>query len=256
MKKPIFLLVIIVMNLYSYTYGQNSSDKEQNSSKEQGWEFTLAPYIMIPWVSGDIIINGNDENINSTPGDLLKSFELGGMLYFEAANPKWSVSADFIFAKVGNDFTLPLTQRKGKIEATTNFAGIYGMYRVVDWFEIGLGGRFNIVDSSLKVEPGRILPAIDDNASDTWFDPLITYRFTVPIANEKWYAGLRGDIGGFGVGSDFAWMVFPAGGYRFSHLFELSLGFRAMGLDFKNDDRSHEVKLNFYGPQIGFLFHF
>lgn len=51
----------------------------------------------------------------------------------------------------------------------------------------------------------------------------IAARFTIPMESE-WRLGIQGDIGGFGISSDFAWQVFPFVGYRFSQVFELGAG--------------------------------
>lgn len=70
---------------------------------KEGWNFILAPYILVPYVSGDIIVDGHESNIKETPGDMLQNSEIGSLLYFEAANPKWSLLTDIIFAKIGNE---------------------------------------------------------------------------------------------------------------------------------------------------------
>jgi hypothetical protein len=207
-------------------------------------------------------VDGNDKGFQTKPADLLSSLNMAGMLYLEAANPLWSISTDLLFVSLGNDVTVPL-ERAGSLDLKLTSFGVYGMYRVAKWFEVGVGGRVTIVNSELQAEAGptiiggQDLPAIDAKSEDSFFDPLIVYRFTVPIKNEKWHAGLRGDIGGFGVGSNFTYLVYPYGGYQFSHLFELTLGFRASGLDFESGsgDDLHKLKLNLFGPNIGFLFH-
>ena len=232
-----------------------------HAQEDKGWNFTIAPYLYTPYTSGDIIVEGNEQDIYSAPSDILGELKMAGMLYLEAANAKWSVSADVLFLELGTDFNVPAPPApapvNGDLGADATLLGFYGMYRLADWFEIGAGARINLFDASLKLNSADTPPLFPEarfKASDTWVDPVITYRFTVPIKNEKWHAGMRGDLGGFGVGSDFAWMIYPYGGYQFSRLFELSLGFRAMGMKYDNDS-DLEVDLSLYGPQLGFLFH-
>jgi hypothetical protein len=56
---------------------------------------------------------------------------------------------------------------------------------------------------------------------------------------KKFYGMLRGEFGGFGLGSSNAWQVQAIGGYRFSKLFELSGGFRAISLDYEKGSGSN-----------------
>lgn len=252
MIKIMPILGIFIFNCF-ISYAQ---DEEKNN-----WNFTIVPYLYVPYTSGDIIVAGNEENIKASPGDVLGDLKMAGMLYFEAANPKWSISADFIYLDLGTDLTVPAPPApaplSADLEAKATLLGFYGMYRVVNWFEVGIGARVNTMDAKLKLASTSTPPAFPQmkfDAPDTWVDPIIAMRFTVPIENENWHAGMRGEFGGFGVGSDFSWMVYPYGGYQFSRLFELSLGFRAMGLSYDNDS-DLKVDITLYGPQIGFLFH-
>jgi hypothetical protein len=101
------------------------------------------------------------------------------------------------------------------------------------------------------------LPGFDVSDTNSWFDPLIVARFTAPLES-KWKLGIRGDVGGFGVGSDFTWQVFPFVGYRFSNLFEISGGYRALGMDYNtgSGDDYFLYDMVTFGPQLGLVFHF
>ncbi len=131
-------------------------------------------------------------------------------------------------------------------------------WRAATWAEIGIGGRFNSLKGGLFVAPGEIvLPGIDVSETKNWFDPLIAARLTAPLES-KWHLGISGDVGGFGIGSDFAWQVFPFVGYRFSRLFELALGYRALGMDYKtgSGDELFVYDMVIFGPQLGLVFRF
>jgi hypothetical protein len=249
--------MLLFMLIFMTSFNAFSQDE---NNKDKGWNFVIAPYIWAPITTGEVVVNGNGQGFETKPADLLSSLNMAGMLYFEAANAHWSISADLLYVNLGNDVTIPGDSlQPGSLDAKLTSFGVYGMYRVAKWFEVGVGGRFTSANSELKAvaDPANDLPAIDEKANNSFFDPLIVYRFTVPIKNEKWHAGLRGDIGGFGVGSQFTYLVYPYGGYQFSKLFELTLGFRASGLDFESGSGAdlHKLNLNLYGPQIGLLFH-
>ena len=91
----------------------------------------------------------------------------------------------------------------------------------------------------------------------TWFDPFIGARASVP-AGRKWLFLLRADIGGFGVGSNFAWQIYPVVSYRFSNLFGLSVAYRVLSMDYESGNGTDLFKYDVttFGPEIGLLFHF
>ena len=78
----------------------------------------------------------------------------------------------------------------------------------------------------------------------------------LPI-NEKWHIAANGDIGGFGVESDFTWSVTSVLGYDFSlfdHPASVYLGYRAIGWDFTERSGSNRFTWDvvMHGPIMGF----
>ena len=75
---------------------------------------------------------------------------------------------------------------------------------------------------------------------------------------QKFAYQLRGEIGGFGIGSDLAWQIQAYAGYRFSPLFEMTGGYRIISLDYENgrgtDRFMYDVDTS--GPVIRFGFNF
>jgi len=82
-------------------------------------------------------------------------------------------------------------------------------------------------------------------------------RFTTDI-KDKWLFQFRGDIGGFGVGSDLTWQLHATAGYRFTKLFQMSLGYRILSTDYRVGEEPTEFlfDVNEFGPEIRFGFNF
>jgi hypothetical protein len=79
-------------------------------------------------------------------------------------------------------------------------AGFYRITRADHAFD-GLGGfRYSSMDIDLDL-PGS-LPDVDQRKD--WIDPYVGMRWQWRMA-EKWGLRMRGDIGGFGIGSDLTW---------------------------------------------------
>ncbi|MBM6584083.1 hypothetical protein ILT44_28185 [Microvirga sp. BT689] len=68
---------------------------------------------------------------------------------------------------------------------------------------------------------------------------------------------LRGDIGGFGVGSDFSWQAIGGYGFDFGAyngiIFSGVIGYRALSVDYAQGEgrRSYEFDMVQHGPILG-----
>ena len=93
-----------------------------------------------------------------------------------------------------------------------------GLYRVASFLEVGAGGRLKHLRTGIEVLR-RVFPAGTDEVvesfSATWYDPILIARLSADI-RDKWLFQFRGDLGGFGLGSDFTWQLQAYAGYRFA----------------------------------------
>ena len=91
---------------------------------------------------------------------------------------------------------------------------------------------------------------------DSWVDPVVGGRLVQDLA-EDWFLTARGDLGGFGVGSDFSWNVQGGVGYEVSNSFSLVLQYKALDVDFQNDEAGSDFlsyDTTTHGPLLGFVF--
>jgi hypothetical protein len=82
-------------------------------------------------------------------------------------------------------------------------------------------------------------------------------RLSLPIG-EKFSFHLRGDIGGFGVGSDLTWQAYPYFSWQCNRWFSLQAGYRWLYNDYSDGDGSNEFRYDVmsHGPQLGMTFSF
>lgn len=73
---------------------------------------------------------------------------------------------------------------------------------------------------------------------------------------EKLIFNVRGDIGGFGVGSDFSWNALGLFGYRFTKNITGLIGYRALYVDYKAGTGSIRYNATIHGPITGLCFSF
>lgn len=88
---------------------------------------------------------------------------------------------------------------------------------------------------------------------DEWFDPYIGVRGLYNLT-DKFYLSGKGDIGGFGVGSDLSWTAEVAFGTRLSANITSEIAYRALGVDYDQDGLV--VDTITHGPQVTLGVHF
>lgn len=254
------IALLAILLTFGYAQGQNENpDVEADSSEPSGWNFTAAPYLLFPGMNGQVAIREIPVDVDLSTGDIFENLDFGMMLYFEAANDKWALTFDALYMNLAKEGETPLTGRAARVDLKQLAIDVKGMYRISHWLEAGVGFRVNVIDGSVNVAEGDIiLPGNKVSMNQTWFDPLLVARARTDFSGSKWSLSFLGDIGGFGLGSDFTWQAKPYVGYRFSKLFEMTAAYRWIGIDYQtgtgNENFRYDMTIS--GPELGFLFHF
>jgi hypothetical protein len=201
-----------------------------------------------------------DGEVDASTGDIFSHLQFGFMLYAEAQNGTWALSSDFIYMKLNQDFTPTTLVKSGSVTMSETAWELAGLRRFLPWLEGGIGGRLLNIKMDAEIvrnEIGGGTSGQQRKDAQTWFDPILVLRLKLPDSG-AWLLQLRGDIGGFGVGSDFTWQIQAYGGYRFSDLFQLTAGYRILAIDFETgaDQERFLYDVTTSGPvvQIGFNF--
>lgn len=106
------------------------------------------------------------------------------------------------------------------------------------------------------------MPLPDASGDKDWFDPLIGARAFFDFS-EHWNLSLQGDVGGFGIGSDFTWGAMGTIGYRFRLFSEennarAAAGYRAIYQDYSEGSGNNrfEWDVTLHGPILGLVIEF
>jgi hypothetical protein len=91
---------------------------------------------------------------------------------------------------------------------------------------------------------------------DTSFaDPFVGARFQRDLSEKLWL-NLRGDVGGFGVGSDFSWFAAAVAGFRVSRSISLDFGYRVYDMDYESANELRRLDATLAGFAFGATFQF
>jgi hypothetical protein len=236
-----------------------SNASAQTETNDNKWGFLIEPYMLIPNMSGTIgIRNLPEAEVDANPGDIFSKLRFGGMLYLEAHNDKWAITSDLLYMDLHQDIRPGLLISSGNAYVKQLAWEFAGLYRILPFFEAGIGGRLNNIRSDLdfdRIEAGGGTTPVSAEMSDTWFDPIVIIRLTGDI-KDKWLFQFRGDVNAFGIGSSFSWQVQGFAGYRFFPWFQLEAGYKLLGMNYdrRSGDNSFKYDMDIFGPviKIGF----
>ena len=260
------------------------------------WQFRFAPYAWAIGLNGNLTARGRSVDTNVSFYDVLTKSNhlLAWMSYLEARNGPFSFYGDIMWARLGFfggglRQTNPIGLSTLTIDANANIRSTLAIgeawmgYELARWRQSAGGDSFTAIDAygglrywylsntlQLSVTGAINLPllgldfgggrALAKTGSTQWVDPILGLRLRHQIRPGDEFQ-LRGDIGGFGVGSKFSWQLF--GGY--SHDFKIwdwtitsVVGYRALSVDYSNGSGNAQKGIDaiIHGPVIATSFRF
>ena len=252
------LTLVFIAFISTGTYSPLSA---QAGAAEKKWHFLTDVYLMFPYMNGE---TGKGDllsvPVDASPGDIFSKLKMAAMLYAEARTEKWAITSDLVYMGLNQEVTPGTLFHSGEVTANEFIWEPAGFYRIVPFLEVGAGGRLTSlstdIDARRNVFPGGT-EEVAASGSKTWFDPIIITRLTADI-NDKWLFQFRGDVGGFGLGSDFTWQLQAYAGYRFGKVFQLTAGYRILSIDYDKgvDTERFIYNMDTFGPVVRFGFNF
>ena len=217
----------------------------EDSSSNSNWVFNLAPmYLWAVSIDGDQTVKGNEVDLDVPFSDIFDKLNGALTFHFEGLHKqRWGFFSDL------NYIVLEMDDGPVDIDFTQILFELAGFYRITEGAHTidGLGGlRYSSMDVDLD-SPG---PDVDQGKD--WVDPYLGLRWQWKFA-EKWGTDLRGDIGGFGIGSDITWNL--VGMVNFKPWKHVSLfgGYRALYQDYSTGSGNNKFKFDatMHGPVLG-----
>lgn len=256
------LTILIVVIGFSTQLNAQQDTAVQYSSKNK-WAFKVEPYMMFPYMKGDVAVrNLPAASIDANMGEIFNKLQLGLMLNIEAGNDKWTITSDVIYMDLTQDINEGDVINSGEIGATQIAWELAGMRKVLPWLEVGVSGILNTLSNELNVNinnpgPGSGTTDKSGDISKSWVEPMIVTRIQSSPDKTLIYQ-FKGEIGGFGIGSDFAWQAEVDAGFHFSKLFQITAGYRIISLDYEtgSGENLFVYDVDTFGPVIRLGFNF
>jgi hypothetical protein len=241
------LLAMVLTGVFILGFG--TPGKTEIIEKSDHWKNFVAIYGWFPAVNGDVKVKGLESDLDTS-----NKFYFGG--HYEGFKGRWGIMVDGMYGQqeVDKDHSGGAIPGKRQLKMTQSLVELAIPYRltwnpvVVDVF---VGGRYNYLYGEIGIPS---VPVKRDNTL-AFVDPIVGGRVFIPLA-KSWYLGLRGDLGGFGIGnaSDLAANGNVSINWQINELFSLHGGYRALYMKYNSGD--NEYNATQHGPwfAVGFTF--
>ena len=242
-KLAVFVVILsIVALIYSPGLAQDT-DKD--------WEFNLAPlYLWGVAIDGKQTVKGQEADLDVSFSDIFNNLNGVFTVHFEGVRKQqFGFLFDLSWVSIEVDGTLP-PGAKIKVENSMFYTELGGFYRIrKDAHDFDFLGGIRYTDMDLKLQLGSA-PDLKDNNS--WVDPIVGLRWFWHFA-DKWTLLLRGDVGGFGIGSDITWNGVGFIDYQPWKHVSLFGGYRVLYQDYQDGSGSELFKFDatMHGPLVG-----
>ena len=202
---------------------------------DNGWQFSVAPYLYASGISGTVGARGRTIGINASFGDVWKKLDVPLMVVTEARNRRFFSLTDLVWVKLSDERDTP-----GEVYSTRKIGvNLFAFdpevgYRLVEGrkstFDVLGGVSIWSVETNINVTTGR-LPGFDVSMRKTWASPVVGVRGNYDLTSKFFVSG-RFEIGGAGIGADLATKFYGGVGYRLSRSTALAGGYRLLQVDY------------------------
>lgn len=213
--------------------------------KNSPWSFDATIYGLAAGMTGDIGAGPVNADVDVGFSDIWDNLEFGAMGKLRLGYERWSLNVDVIYMGLGVS--------KDRVSADLDQWVVEPSvgYRFNRYVEVLAGTRYNNLAGEIR-GPGVLPSPIIAVPSQDWWDPIVGANLTLPFA-KKFSFNVRGDIGGFGVGSDLTWQAFPFFNWQVSRSFSVQAGYRLVYTDYETGSGPSRFRYDMltHGPQLG-----
>lgn len=221
------------------------------SQEENNWDFELAPlYLWAINISGDIGIKGRTASAEVEFSDIWDNLQgvfttRFSVLYKE----KFGLMIDYNYLDLGKEKVSDMANVE--VGFTSKILNLGATYRFLQGKHTwdGLAGiRYLAMDAEIDLNNVGVRLSGDQD----WVDPIVGARYSYSFT-DKWALRLYGDIGGFGVSSDFTWQGLALIDFQPWRNVAFVGGYRAIYTDYETGSGTDQFSFDatVHGPVLG-----
>ncbi|MDH5176853.1 MAG: hypothetical protein OEW50_10655 [Gammaproteobacteria bacterium] len=219
------------------------------------WKHEIAPYLFAAGMDGTAGVGPVEADVSQSFSDIVSNLEMGFMGAYRATKDRYSITFDTIYMGLGATRKGPGGLLKADVDADQlALEGDFG-YAITEAVTLFGGLRYNDISTDVKVTGP--LGANKASGSKSWVDPVVGAVYGHKF-NDTWSMNLRGDIGGFGIGSDFAWQGIASVRWQATPTVGVIGAYRYIDMDYEDGkgDKRFLYDMAITGPALGVVFSF
>ena len=234
----------------------------QESEKENDFQFLFEPYLMFSSINGDASVGrATGVSVDLDTSDILENLDFGIMFHMEGLYKNWGLAFDYGLMDLKQDIAGPIN---GIITAGVRqqMIELFVFRRIpikAGKIDVLAGGRSWDNKISLTLDPAWLPGSASAQQQEDWIDPFLGARAYFDLA-EDWTFFIRGDIGGFGIASDFTALGNLGVMYNITKTIILDIQYKALWVDYENGTKNTPGYFAYdtvtHGPIIGLIFQF
>jgi hypothetical protein len=211
-------------------------------AQTNAWKNTAELYFLGAGMSGTVGVGPVETHVAATFDQILSNLQFGAMVNYRGESKTFAVTADVMYTSLGTTITGPDGFSTAKVDAKEWLVTATANYRASETFDVFAGLRLTSLKDNLALT-GPAGNAKSAELTETWVDPVIGLRVKAPIG-KGWSLEGYGDIGGFGVGSNFTWMLQGRVNWQISRVVHAGVGYRLLYQDYATGSGTDYFKWN------------
>jgi len=247
-----------------YSFGEAPPRREKVPNQPSPWHVDWVPfYLWFSGLQGNVGAAGQVVPVNVSFSDVFKQLNIGYMSDLDVRYKRVGLLTDLIFMSVSsNQQSTPVgALYTGFTANAKQFILDPELYfRLIDrdrgTIDVVGGARFWHLNNSIDLFPVPATPPASEvtvGQTQFWIDPVVGARFRLNL-DKGWFVNLKGDAGGFGVGSKGTYQIYTGIGKEFKKRYSAILGYRYLDVNYQNLGFTYDVHMN--GALVGFNIRF
>lgn len=216
------------------------------AATDKEWHLEVSAYALAAGLSGDVTVRGITSDLDVGFDEIWDNLEFSAMGKVRIEHGKWAVTTDVIYMSLGaSKDNVSIDFDQWVVEPSLS-------YEVCTGFEVLAGARYNNLSGTVRGPFG-----INPTGTQEWWDPIVGANAALPLS-ERLSLVVRGDVGGFDVGSDLTWQAFPYLNWHLCKSASIHVGYRWVYTDYSTGSGLNRFRYDVMtqGPQVGFSFRF
>ncbi|MCT8161605.1 hypothetical protein [Pseudoruegeria sp. SHC-113] len=232
------------------------------------WQHSITPFLFLPLsTTGTSTIDGTSTDLDLDLGDIFDLLQGAASIRYEGWKGRYGIIVEGYWTNLGLDQSLPgPAVTRVEVDARQAFVAVQGAYRVNAG--VNAAGRPFATDLAFGAKWNRLKQEVTGTGAgggtatiggtEDWFEPVVTARYSVEIADD-WIFGARAELSGFGVnGNDLSYLALVGFNWQKWENTSLRFGYQFYGIDFATDRPGGRFAYDVdqHGPYLGLTFSF